>query len=184
MTEFKWLHPFIPLQAKNGFISDIFPKKSILLPAELYLTLHLHLDKDASQLPLCRNNELIWLGQENTPNVCVWLLTTWAPQQQPNLTFSHSLTSTLQAIHSCEQDGASRGPPGPCPAHMMFLKNILIDTAIKGDKSKQSSCGTSVRGESNPLPRASLSWECRLLVGDVWLVSQPERVHCKENIWE
>lgn len=54
------------------------------------------------------------------------------------------------------------------PAPMMFLKNILIDTAIKRDKSKRRSSGTSV-------------WRVCYFPGqvypditDVWLVFEPE----------
>lgn len=90
----------------------------------------------------------------------------------------------LQVLHSCEQDGASHESLGSCPACMVFLKNILIDTTIMRDKSKQSSPETCVRGESSLCPQASLYWDCGLVIGDVWLISQPGRVHCKENIWE
>lgn len=186
---FERLHPFI-LSSKTCSIAFCYltwwhtlnrQYSSQALSHTLYT---LHLDKGASRLLLSQNYTIIWFGQENTPNAWVHLFTALAPwASQPP--FSHSLTaSTLLATHSREQDGASHDPPGPCPARMIFLKNILIDTAIKQDVSKQSSYGTSVRGGSNPLPRASLSWECRAFIRAARPVSQPERVQRKENIWE
>lgn len=89
------------------------------------------------------------------------------------------------SLHCRQSTAANKTEPrGLFPAHMISMKNILIDSAIKRGKSKQRSRGTFVWGASNLLPRASLSRECRLFIRDVWLVSEPERVHRKENIWE
>lgn len=65
------------------------------------------------------------------------------------------------------------------PAPMMFLKNILIDAAIKQDKSKRCSSGTSVwrvfdfPGQVYLDITERLSW---------FMTCISARVHCRENI--
>lgn len=64
------------------------------------------------------------------------------------------------------------------PAPMMFLKNILIDAAIKQDMSKRCSSGTSVWRVFDFPGQVYLDITERLS----WFMTCISRVHCRENI--
>lgn len=115
---------------------------------------------------------LLWPGQENTRNACLQLLST--PHRSPG-----SQLSLCNNTAGGAQRRTRRSLSLLRPAPMMFLKNILIDMAIKRGKSRRRSSGTSVwrvfcfPGQVYLDVAERLSW-CMACVS--------ARVHCRENI--
>lgn len=117
-------------------------------------------------LSLVRIYTFLCFGQENTRNACLQLLLTAPPAAN-----SHPLCNNT-AGDARRRTRQSISPLRPAP--MMFLKNILIDAAIKRDKSKRRSSGTSVWRV------CYFPGQVYLDIADVWLAFEPE--FCRENI--
>lgn len=112
------------------------------------------------------------LEQENARNARLQLLST--AQRSPGSQLSLPL----------QQHRRRRTAPNKtellAPAPMMFLKNILIDAAIRRDKSKRLSSGTSAWGGFCFPGRVYLDVAERLS----WCMAcTAARVHCRENIF-